>query len=646
MKRLSAILLVVIMFFSLVSPNVSNAADDITGHYFERDMRILIEKDILGGYGPGEYLPDRQVTRAEFATFVVRALDLNTITTAEVSIAQVSEATQFKDVAPTDWYYSAVLAASNNNLVGGYSDGTFKPNKYISRQEMAAMIMRAMTAKGVLSEKEALEFKDTDQINPIFIDSISRLLYLDVMAGKKDSAGNVFFAPKSNTTRGETAAVINRMLKIVYPPQNLEYKVAAISKGMDPIIVREFDNFDAAKEKARDNQVVLHGNNIVWISNGIAVSNKYTVVYTDTSFTANHTYVTSGVEMKYFDAGKDWVKVQVADVTGFVKPETVNLTPLNLVEDRSYYQVVGGDLIHQLYNPITKERASYIYGKAPSFMKAGEKYYSWDGDEFYHSSGAYAGKAFQYFNRMPLYTKSSYTGEQLDAFLKHVRPDSLLIGTGDAFKKAEEQYGTNALYFLSHAILESYWGTSRIAKDKNNLFGIGAVDSDPYGSAWTYDNYEQGILDAASKFIVPGYFNEKDWRFEGEHLGNKGTGMNVRYASDAYWGQKISGLMYQMDQFISKNYGLPSEMNKYNIAETITTSVNVRNMPTVSGSSVLYQIPDEGVTLAVKKEFTDTGMWYQIEPKNVMGKNYPQAFAYSHGYPAYGTSLELMPLAK
>jgi beta-N-acetylglucosaminidase len=646
MKRLSAIFLVVIMFFSLVSPNVSNAADDITGHYFERDMRILIEKDILGGYGPGKFLPDRHVTRAEFATFVVRALDLNTITTAEVSIAQVSEATQFTDVAPTDWYYSAVLAASNNNLVGGYSDGTFKPNRNISRQEMAAMIMRAMNAKGILSEKDPLEFKDTDEINPIYFDSISRLLYLGVMAGKKDSSGNVSFAPKSNTTRGETAAVINRMLKIVYPPQNLEYKVASLSKGMDPIILREFDNFDAAKEKAHDGQVVLHGKNIVWIPNGIAVSNKFTVVYTNTSFTTNHTYVTSGVEMKYYDAGEDWVKVKLADTTGFVKPDTVNLTPLNLVEDRSYYQSVGGELIHQLYNPITKGHASYKYGKAPSFMKAGEKYYSWDGDEFYHSSGAYAGKAYQYFNRMPLYTKSSYTGEQLDAFLKAFRPDSLLIGTGDAFKKAEEQYGTNAIYFLAHAILESNWGTSRIAKDKNNLFGIGAVDSDPYGSAWTYDSYEQGILDAASKFIIPGYFNEKDWRFEGEHLGNKGTGMNVRYASDAYWGQKISGLMYQMDQYISKNYGIPSELNKYNIAETVTTSVNVRNMPTVSGSSVLYQIPDEGVTLAVKKEFSDMGMWYQIEPKNVMGKKYPQAFTYSHGYPAYGTSLNLMPLAK
>jgi beta-N-acetylglucosaminidase len=645
MKRLSSIFLVVIMFLSIVSPNAASAEDDITGHYFERDMRILIAKDILGGYGPGKYLPDRHVTRAEFATFLVRALELETITTSEFSIAGVSEAVQFKDVEPTDWFYSAVVAASNNNLVGGYSDGTFKPNQNISRQEMAAVIMRAMNSKGVLSDKDPLNFTDTEQINPMFFDAIQRLLYLDVMAGKKGTDG-VAFAPRSNTTRGETAAVINRMLKIVFPPQNLDYKVAALYKDAEPIILREFDNFVDAKEKARDNQVVLHGNTIVWIPNGLAVSNKFTVVYKDTSFTDNHTYVTSGVEMKYYDASKDWVKVKVADVTGYVKPETVNLNPNHLVENRSYYQSVGGELIHQLYNPISKEWASYTYGKAPSFMTQGEKYYSWDGDEFYHSSGTFAGQAYQYFNRMPLYTKTGYSGEQLDAFLRHVRPDSLLIGTGDAFKKAEEQYGTNALYFLAHAILESNWGTSRIAKDKNNLFGIGAVDSDPYGSAWTYESYEQGILDAASEFIIPGYFNEKDWRFEGEHLGNKSTGMNVRYASDAYWGQKIASLMYRMDQYISKQYGIPSEYNKYSLAETVTTSVNVRNAPKVSGSSVLYQIPDEGVTLAVMNKFSDTGVWYQIAPKNIMDKKYAQAFAYSHGFPEYGTSLELLPLAK
>lgn len=57
--------------------------------------------------------------------------------------------------------------------------------------------------------------------------------------------------------------------------------------------------------------------------------------------------------------------------------------------------------------------------------------------------------------------------------------------------KAEELHGTNALYLLAHAIHESNWGKSKIARDKNNLFGIGANDGNPYQDAWTYENYEK-----------------------------------------------------------------------------------------------------------------------------------------------------------
>jgi beta-N-acetylglucosaminidase len=645
MKRFLGFIVAFALILSIFTPNTASAADDITGHYFEKDMRSLIAKDILGGYGDGKYLPDRSVTRAEFASFVIRSLDLQTMSSAEVSIAQVSDSQVFHDVSPKDWYYSAVIAASNNGIVGGYPGNYFKPNKKISRQEMAAMIMRAINSKGIVSEKEPLNFEDNKEINPMFHDPVQRLLYLNIMSGKKDGEGNVYFAPTSDTTRGETAAVINRMLRIVFPPQNLDYQVATLSANGDPIVVKEFETFEEAKNAAKDNQVVMHGKNIAWIKSGLAVSNKFTTIYTSTSYSANATYVASGVEMKYFDAGEEWVKVQVADTVGYVDPETVNLTPLSTVESRSHYKVSGNDLIHVIYNPITKGSTSYTVGKAPNFLSTGQKYYSWNGNDFYTTSGTHVGNAYQYFNRLPLYTKTTYTAEQLDAYLKDNHPNSPLIGTGDAFKKAEAQYGTNALYFLAHAALESNWGKSRIAVDKNNLFGYGAVDSSPYESALKFESYEKGILTVADKFIVNGYFNESDWRFEGEHLGNKGTGMNVRYASDPYWGQKISGIMYEIDQYLSEKYNQTPEVNKYQLAETVTTSVNVRSKSNTDGS-ILYQIPDKGTTVQVLDTVSATGTWYNIAPKNVNGKDYSDAFTYSDGYSAYGTSFKLLPLAK
>ena len=61
----------------LLTPISSYAAnDDITGHMFETNMRSLITKGVLMGYGDNVYAPDKLVTRAEFATFIARALNL------------------------------------------------------------------------------------------------------------------------------------------------------------------------------------------------------------------------------------------------------------------------------------------------------------------------------------------------------------------------------------------------------------------------------------------------------------------------------------------------------------------------------------------------------------------------------------------
>ena len=90
---------------------------------------------------------------------------------------------------------------------------------------------------------------------------------------------------------------------------------------------------------------------------------------------------------------------------------------------------------------------------------------------------------------------------------------------------------------MAHSALESSWGRSQIAKDKNNFFGIAAYDSTPYHSAKSFDNVDKGILGAA-KWIRENYLDEGR-----THLGNKSSGMNVLYASDPYWGEKIASIM-------------------------------------------------------------------------------------------------------
>ncbi|KAB2336745.1 S-layer protein [Cytobacillus depressus] len=638
MKRL--LLAVVSVFLLLIHvPSTYAASDDITGHYFEKDMRVLIAKNILGGYGPGVYKPNQTVTRAEFAALVVRTLELQPVEAAEFSIASAAEPL-FKDVKPGEWYFAAVDAAVKAGIVGGYPDQTFLPNKEITRQEMAAMIMRALSTRSVYSMPATLDFKDVDKINPIFKDAIQRLVFLNIMSGNADQT----FGPQTKTTRGQTAAVLNRMVNVLNPPKNLEYKVAVIGADGTPVVLREFSDFNQAKSSVVDNQVVLRGNAIAYIKSGLAVANKMAVIYDKPDLSGvSRTYVATGTELKYYDATEKSVKVLIANTEGYVAPDEVNLIPSSLVTGRSYYKQVGGELVHVVYNPLTKASTETLIGKAPSFMTAGAKYYSWDGVNYYNESGTKAGEAYTYFINLPLHTKTPYTAEDLDRFLteqypdayKKNFPDSPLAGTGVVFKEMEAKYEVNALYLMAHAIHESAWGTSAIAQDKKNLYGMKAYDSDPYNSAATYPSFAESI-EAAAKYVSSSYQSPKGAYYNGAVVGNKSFGMNVKYASDPYWGERIAGHMYRADRFLGGK-----ENNLYPLANNAVESLKVRSGYGTS-NPVVYELKTVGIPfIYTEKAQKDGAMWYQIISDDINNR-----VGHVYGNGSLGEYVKEMPLAK
>ena len=76
------------------------------------------------------------------------------------------------------------------------------------------------------------------------------------------------------------------------------------------------------------------------------------------------------------------------------------------------------------------------------------------------------------------------------------------------FYYIEEQYNINGVFVAAVAIHESGWGTSKISKDKYNLFGYGAYDSSPYNSAYEFSNYSESI-DLIARVFVKYYLNPK-----------------------------------------------------------------------------------------------------------------------------------------
>ena len=222
--------------------------------------------------------------------------------------------------------------------------------------------------------------------------------------------------------------------------------------------------------------------------------------------------------------------VSISGLSGYM-----NQSDLTLVEEGSefipHYTTDGRFLYHEL-SPYTSIRLA----PHTSAMKIGKKYYSKDGEHF---DGFTIKNRFLFKN---LTEPTNYSADELNRVysMMNIR-NSRLAGKGAIFKEAEKRYGVNALYLMAHSALESAWGRSQIANDKNNFFGIAAYDNSPYDSAKKFDDVDKGILGAA-KWIRENYIDRGR-----DHLGNKATGMNVRYASDPYWGEKIASIMMNIN---------------------------------------------------------------------------------------------------
>ena len=223
--------------------------------------------------------------------------------------------------------------------------------------------------------------------------------------------------------------------------------------------------------------------------------------------------------------------ITISGLSGYMKTE--DLQALDASKDFiPYYESDG----HRFYHYVA-QNASIPVASHLSDMEVGKKYYSADG---LHFEGFNLENPFLFKD---LTETTNYSAEDLDKVFSLLNiNNSLLENKGATFKEAEEHYHINALYLLAHSALESDWGRSKIAKDKNNFFGITAYDTTPYLSAKTFDDVDKGIL-GATKWIKENYIDRGR-----TFLGNKASGMNVEYASDPYWGEKIASVMMKINE--------------------------------------------------------------------------------------------------
>lgn len=175
---------------------------DIQNHWAKGAVEDMASRLVVNGIDDTRYNPNASITRAEFAAMIVRGLGL----------AEEEGTDQFTDVKSADWFSGAVQKAVEYDLVKGYEDGTFAPNKTITREEALTMISRAMDvaakeAAPATGDSSLTQFADRQDVSVWAAKDVAKT----VESGLVQGTGNNL-EPKTKITRAETATLIQRLL--------------------------------------------------------------------------------------------------------------------------------------------------------------------------------------------------------------------------------------------------------------------------------------------------------------------------------------------------------------------------------------------------------------------------------------------------
>lgn len=138
------------MFYRLLlEQNVESTgtySDVPVNAWYAQAVNTLSSAGVIQGVGGNRFAPDREITRAEFLTIAMR-----------FAKAIPGGEKAFSDVAPSDWYYAQISGAAQYGWIGGYADGSFKPNAAITRAEVTTIVNRMLNRSADTSHMDAHE---------------------------------------------------------------------------------------------------------------------------------------------------------------------------------------------------------------------------------------------------------------------------------------------------------------------------------------------------------------------------------------------------------------------------------------------------------------------------------------------------------
>lgn len=441
-----------------------------------------------------------------------------------------------------------------------------------------------------------------------------------------------------------------------------KFEVALVEPSGNFNLLGAYDSFEEAKSVMKDsgeNAVVRAKDankqtKIIAMNSGVAYTCNWltggTVSFTYSNNSKLTGYMSSYQQINYIDTesyrnnGYGNVRANIGGFECVIDLDVIELVPyvfinqglaVHMADDlyvipkiASYTVVQNGnyrDLVYSAYSIFRKDGGvarsaiNTAVGPAADWMETGKTYYSWDDVNFYtdQTMKNKAGVYYNYYQFLPLRTESAISAGVLNAYLNEVvgLSNSSMKGQGQTFIDAQNTYGVNALMVFAQACHESDYGRSNYAVNRYNLFGWNAVDSNP-DLAESYSSITACVNQHMASNLR-GYLNACDWRYFGGHFGNKSNGISVKYASDPYYGLKVSSIAYAIDKYANGYNGQLSECYSNAIGLVTTHSANVYAQP---NSDVLYRT-DYSYGYQMNNTVSiigETGEWYLVQSDNIL----------------------------
>ena len=181
-----------------VSYTINEQGEVVTDNLFGIWLNLKDHYSYLIGYSDGTVRPNGRITRAEVATIFFRLLTDNT------RQRNWSSENNFSDVSADKWYNNAVSTLCHMGVLGGYSDGTFRPNAPITRAEFAKIAVSFAQINGFSEYGYFTDVDSSDWYAP-YVDAAKSV---GLIEGYSDGS----FKPENKITRAEACTIVNRVL--------------------------------------------------------------------------------------------------------------------------------------------------------------------------------------------------------------------------------------------------------------------------------------------------------------------------------------------------------------------------------------------------------------------------------------------------